>query len=172
MLGIHRACDTSEGPFEPIVCVEDDDCVIRSQSGVFACPTAPAFPKSSSQQFSPGPSRINWPKADKGCAAVIVAAGDADLPLSDGHAGGRSSGMLFEGGISYTEQSSRNEKTSSTLGGNQDWTNKKVSFSDSLVSQVNYRPKTTEEEWSKLYYTAHEIQKMWDESRAENGERE
>mmetsp|Transcript_20978 Transcript_20978/g.42306 ORF Transcript_20978/g.42306 Transcript_20978/m.42306 type:complete len:203 (-) Transcript_20978:17-625(-) len=44
---------------------------------------------------------------------------------------------------------------------------KRVRFSDTLVSDVHYRPRTTAEEWANLFYTCHEIQIFWDESVAE-----
>lgn len=46
-----------------------------------------------------------------------------------------------------------------------------VRFAPSLVSEVHYRPRTTDSEWSRYYYSAHELQNTIDEMRNQKSNR-
>mmetsp|Transcript_6185 Transcript_6185/g.10581 ORF Transcript_6185/g.10581 Transcript_6185/m.10581 type:complete len:261 (-) Transcript_6185:83-865(-) len=169
----HCTGATGDGPFTPIVCFENEGDDVGLQSDTFTCHQGcergdPSQACSSTR----GERRRHDDWLEAGGGSTFVGADFADFPVLS-----RSEEETGDGaGVDLTEDisvwcSSGSESSSSLLFDDQPRnlrTRKRVSFAENMVSEVNYRPKTTPEEWPKLYYTAHEIQRMWDESRAES----
>jgi len=161
---------------KPIECAEDNDCVHGAAGGsLLAC----------SSRRGPLEAR----KSDPG-RSVLVGGGSLQSPdqsnnlLRDNDSASRShsdQSVGDETSVASTESlsesgSSRSILSQSSVRDGKELSEprdaqptKRVAFTKVLVTQINYRPKTTAEEWCKLYYTCHEIQRMWDESKAECG---